>query len=226
MLFCLDFFCLRSRSFLTPGMVLLLSSNSETSVIKRGCFSLKGERKSSRGTLTVLLLVESLCFIFFQSIHSLVLQSVSVMRANKWYRQKASMMDSTCFLVWPHLTCFHVTHTNLAHQLFLHAVPTLQLLIVRISIWMLLKGYLDLVCFCWLNIVILKQNGKRQAIREFLCMFCVRTFFCTTLHIFWLCIYPEQHPGATTGRWICKQFAETNRTCRSEHFHSVGWSVE
>lgn len=63
MLFCLDFFYLRSRSFLTPGMVLLLSSNAETSVIKRGCFFFKGGKKSSRGTLTALLLVASLCFV-------------------------------------------------------------------------------------------------------------------------------------------------------------------
>lgn len=92
-------------------MVLLLSSNAETSIIKRGFFFFKGGKKSSRGTLTALLLVASLCFV-----------------------------DVT-------------------------------------------EGILE-SCMSRLNIVILKQNHRRQAIREFLSMFCVRTFFCTTLHIF------------------------------------------
>lgn len=48
-----NFLCLRSKNFLTPGMVLLLSSNSETPVLKS--FFSKG-KKSSHGTHTALLL--------------------------------------------------------------------------------------------------------------------------------------------------------------------------
>lgn len=48
-----NFFCLRSESFLTPGVVLLLSSDSEAYVLTS--FFSKG-RKSSHSTPTVLLL--------------------------------------------------------------------------------------------------------------------------------------------------------------------------
>lgn len=64
-------------------MVLLLSSDSET--FQRG-------KSHLMARLQHFCLVESLYFfIFFQSIHSLVLQSLSVMRANEWYMQKAYM---------------------------------------------------------------------------------------------------------------------------------------